>query len=330
VSASRSVLVTGATGSIGLQLVADLIVRGFRTRALIRHLSRAEALPRAVEVVEGGLEDVDAVRRATTDVDVVFHLAAKLHVGNPDESERGAYRRVNVDGTRNLVAAAQRAGVARFVFFSTIAVYGPSRRGQTLDETSPQAPDSWYAETKAEAEQVVLSTFPAVVLRLAAVYGPEMKGNYPRLVRALARGIFMPIGDGTNCRTVVHENDVIAAALLAAEHPEARGRIFNVTDGSVHTLRAIIAAVCTAQGRHPPRAYLPVSLARAAAGIVEDSCRLIGRRSPVGRVTIEKLVENVAVSGDLIQRELGFLPRVSLSNGWNETIATMRRNGATI
>jgi len=66
---------------------------------------------------------------------------------------------------------------------------------------------------------------------MAAIYGPRMKGNYPRLVKALSRGIFIPVGKGDNRRTLVHEEDAVRAAVLAAQHPRAAGRVYNVSDG---------------------------------------------------------------------------------------------------
>jgi UDP-glucose 4-epimerase len=327
VRSGETALVTGATGSIGPRLVIALIRRGYRVRVLVRRADPGGFSP-SVEVFEGRLEDREVLRRATRGADVVFHLAAKLHIVNPTVEQRGEYWSVNVDGTRTLVEAAEHVGIRRFVFFSTIAVYGKSRTGLVFDETSPIGPDSWYSETKAEGEQIVLAKVPAVVLRLAAVYGPSMKGNYPRLVRALARGFFVPIGNGTNRRTVVHEEDVVVAAVIAAEHPTAAGRVYNVTDGHVHSLNAVIAAVCAALGRRPPKAYVPASLAYVMAGIVEDVWRLGGRRTPIGRATIEKLLEDVAVLGNRVQQELAFSPQMDLLGGWNETVAELRRRGA--
>ena len=104
------------------------------------------------------------------------------------------------------------------------------------------------------------------VLRLGAVYGSRIKGNYRRLLIALARGRFVPIGPGSNRRTLVYDKDVGRAAMLAAVHPDAAGRIFNVTDGQIHTMEAIIETLCEALGRVPPRLTLPVGLIRRFAG----------------------------------------------------------------
>ena len=124
-------------------------------------------------------------------MDTVVHTAALLHIVNPPPELREKYERVNIGGTATVVEAAIKAGVKRVVLFSTIAVYGPSD-GRVLHEMSPTHPDTFYAQTKRAAEQIVLNAKGAdgqplgTVLRLGAVYGSRIKGNYERLTRALA------------------------------------------------------------------------------------------------------------------------------------------------
>ena len=144
---------------------------------------------------------------------------------------------------------------------------GPSD-GRVLNEMSPTHPDTFYAETKCAAEQIVLNARGAdgkplgAVLRLGAVYGSRIKGSYERLTRALAGNVgtrsgsfdrlrmsgklgnvprfpFIPVGNGLNRRTLIYDKDVGRAAALAVSHPAAAGRVFNVTDGGFHTLNEI-------------------------------------------------------------------------------------------
>jgi len=165
------------------------------------------------------------------------------------------------------------------------------------------------------------------VLRLGAVYGSRIKGNYERLTQALARNRFVPIGDGRNRRTLVYDKDVARAAALAVSHPDAAGRVFNVTDGAFHTVRDVIAAVCAALGRTPPRFSLPLPPIRLAAGLVEGVSRMMGFQPPIDRATIDKYTEDIAVSGEKIHTLLGFSPEYDLALGWYETVQEMRRYG---
>lgn len=318
----RTALVTGAGGAIGSTLVRRLLEQGYDVRALVRESAPTE-MPSGVEVFRGDIADCALVRQAVNGVNAVFHLAAKLHVNNPAPDLKDEYFRVNVEGTRCLAGAARAAGVDRLVFFSTISVYGSSQPNQLLDEETPLRPDSLYGETKIDGEKIVLAELPAVVLRVAAVYGPRMKGNYPRIVKALRRKRLALIGDGRNRRTLVHTDDVCDAAIAAAEQTTAVGQIYNVTDGQVHTMREIIAAIAAALEQRPPKLSLPVRPVRVVAGMLEDGLRIVGKNSPVGRATIDKLTEDVAVSGEKIQRELGFHARFDLRAGWRQTLEQM-------
>lgn len=323
------ILVTGATGAIGGRVVGALHSAGYRVRTFSVDESAPGFFPVSVDVLRGDITDVPAVEAAMAGVEAVVHMAALLHVVNPPPEMRESYEKVNVTGTTIVAAAAVKAGVKRLVFFSTIAVYGKSG-GEVLDETSPARPDTFYALTKLSAEQIVLAargeggTPIGIVLRLGAVYGTRIKGNYARLTCSLARGLFIPLGAGLNRRTLVYDKDVATAALLAVTHPAALGRIYNVTDGQYHRLRDIIAAICAALGRRAPGFQLPVGFIRFLAGILEAGARIIGVKPLVSNSTIDKYTEDIAVSGDLIRKELGFAHAYSLQEGWKETIQEMQ------
>ncbi|MDO9209450.1 MAG: hypothetical protein Q7V48_01670 [Deltaproteobacteria bacterium] len=143
----------------------------------------------------------------------------------------------------------------------------------------------------------------------------------------MARSRFIPVGNGLNRRTLVYDQDVGRAAVLAVSHPAAAGRVFNVTDGEFHTLNEIIESICSALGRKPPRFSLPVAPIRFAAGMLEDGARLFGCHSPITRATVDKYTEDVAVDSQRIQKELGFIPKYDLSAGWREVVQEMRRMG---
>jgi UDP-glucose 4-epimerase len=313
-------LVTGATGVIGPLLVKHLLDQGYEVRVLLRSLASPDFLPRSVQVFEGDITDSCSLDKAVSGADFIFHLAAKLHINDADPAIHAELNKVNVEGTRRLTEAARVAHTGRVIFFSTSNVYGPTRPGVLLDENSETNPKSCYAETKLLGEHIALAEAPTVVLRLAAVYGPRMKGNYKRLLHSLRRGRFVMVGNGINRRTLIHTNDVCSAALLAAEHPSAEGETYNLTDGEVHTVKEIITAICNALGKETPKLHLPVKLVSTCAGVFEDVSKTLGFRSSISRSTIEKFLEESAVSGEKIQRELGFRPKYDLWTGWQETV----------
>jgi nucleoside-diphosphate-sugar epimerase len=322
---NKFVLVTGATGAIGPCVVHALVQAGFRIRSFSVDIPISGMFPQSVEVLIGDVTDQVAVQSAMQGVDAVVHMAALLHIVNPPPEMREKYERVNIGGTATVVEAAIKAGVKRVVLFSTIAVYGPSD-GRVLNEMSPTHPDTFYAQTKRAAEQIVLNARGAdgqplgTVLRLGAVYGSRIKGNYERLTNALARNRFVPIGSGLNRRTLVYDKDVARAAALAVSHPAAAGQVFNVTDGGSHTLNEIIESICSALGRKPPRLSLPVGPTHTLIGLIEKGSHAVGLKPPVTKAIIDKYTEDIAVDGSLIQKELGFVPQYDLKAGWEETI----------
>lgn len=280
------VLVTGGTGAIGPAVVRELKDAGWTV-----DLFRRPA---------GDLRDPDSLRRAPAGADAVVHMAALLHTG------QGDFQALNVDATRTLVEASRGK---RFIFFSTIAVYGS---GGPFDEDSPLRPQTEYARTKLEAERIVLDA-GGIVLRVATVYGSRVKGNYASLVRAIARGTFPLIGDRENHRTLVHEADVAQAVVLALDGP-AGGRIYNVTDGATHAMHEIVDAIAEAMGKRSPRVRVPVSLVRAAGVVVPRIARLL-----------ENYLVEVRIDGSRIARELQFVPQYDLRSGWREALSCRKR-----
>ncbi|HAJ28085.1 MAG TPA: UDP-glucose 4-epimerase [Syntrophus sp. (in: bacteria)] len=331
-SSNPLVMITGATGAIGPRVVHALYHAGCRIRTFSVDAPASGMFPPQTDVIIGDVTKEADVESATQGVDAVVHLAALLHIVNPLPEMREKYEFINVGGTANVVDAAIGAGVMRVVFFSTIAVYGQAS-GCVIDEQSLAHPDTIYAQTKLAAEEIVLKAKGldgqplGVVLRLGAVYGSRIKGNYERLTRALARNRFIPIGNGLNRRTLVYDKDVGRAAVLAVSHPAAAGRIFNVTDGRFHTLNEIIESICTALGRKPPRLSLPCGIIRSVAGAIEGGYCIFGLTSPVTPEMVDKYTEDIAVSGNLIQKVLGFTPQYDLQAGWHETIGEMKYIG---
>jgi len=329
---TQTILVTGATGAVGPHVVQALGQAGFRIRSFAVNAPPMSLFPPSVENLIGDVTDQAAVQSAMRGVDVVVHMAALLHAFNPPPGMREKYKQVNVGGTATVVDTAIKAGVKRVILFSTIAVYGPSN-GSVFTERSSTNPDTFFAQNKVAAEQIVLNARDAgghplgTVLRLGAVYGSRIKGNYERLIQALARHRFIPVGNGLNRRTLVYDKDVGRAAVLAVSHPVAVGRVFNVTDGEFHTMNEIIEAICSALGHRPPAFRLPAGPVRRLAGIIEDGSRLCGLSAPVFRATIDKYTEDVAVDGREFYRQLGFIPEYDLAAGWRETVDEMGQSG---
>jgi len=325
------ILLTGATGAVGPIVVHALHDAGYSIRTLSIDPPPAGIWPDDAEALIGDVTDPVTVQSAMNGMDAVVHMAALLHILNPPPEMREKYEKVNVGGTATIVDAAIKMGIKRVVLFSTIAVYGSSE-GRVLNEKSPTRPDTFYAQTKFAAEKIVLNSMSydgqplGTVLRLGAVYGPRIKGNYERLTQALSHRRFIPIGNGLNRRTLIYDKDVGRAVVQVVSHPAAAGKLFNVTDGKFHTLNEIIESICNALGRTTPRFSLPVGPTRMLAGLVGAAANMIGLKSPVTQETVDKYTEDIAVDGNLFQKEIGFIPQYDLNAGWTATIRGMRKS----
>ena len=319
-------LVTGATGMIGPALVDQLLAENWTVRTLTHRAVDPTLFVAKVERFNGDIVDLDSLRPVMEGVDVVFHLAAKLHLNAPSPSLAQEYRRINVDGAMNVAKAAVDAGVKRMVHFSTISVYGPSFGRPPFTEASPLDPQSIYAETKQQSEEEIRKIFQKrplssfVVLRLAAVYGARLQGNYRTLVKAIRHGLFFPVGDGQNRRTMIYIDDLVRAAILAAVHPRAASAIFNVTDGRIHTLNEVVTAIAHALGKRSPRLRLPCRPVQAMAGLADRFSATLNLPAPKLHLLVDKVMEDVAARGDTLCRQLAFHPQYDLNLGWQTAL----------
>jgi UDP-glucose 4-epimerase len=308
-------LVTGATGVIGLTLVRALLAANWQVRTLSRS-ELSQSLP--VEHMTGDLTDPVVVERAVSGVDCVFHLAALLHVENPSPDLETAYYQINTQATEQLARAAYSNGIGRFVFFSTVKVYGVHSR-VPIPETHSTQPQSMYARSKLMAEERLQHVdVPWTILRLSPVYGPRMKGSWARLMRAIERGIFLPVGNMTNVHSLSHVDDVVKAALFAVSNPLCECQVYNVVTQETPTLYDILNAMYVTAGRKMPSIKLPSALVMPSADILDVVFGVAGKRSPVPKSALLQLIKDEAYSGQKL-REAGFVPAVNLSEGWRSS-----------
>jgi len=241
------IVVTGTSGFIGCRLAQILTDIGHEVVATGRtvnavetdRVKRLEKL--GIKVVTGSLLEAGFADRLVERCDAVIHLAAAQHEGNVPDSY---FREVNVEGTRALLDAAAKAGVRRFVYGSTIGIYGSARDGE-LDENSPPHPENIYGQTKYEAEQVVLQYAPRLqvcIARISETFGP---GDFRllKLFRGIERGTFPMLGSCENLRQVIYVDDLAKGLLLAAEHPAAVGQTFVFAGNEVMTTNAMVAHI---------------------------------------------------------------------------------------
>jgi nucleoside-diphosphate-sugar epimerase/GT2 family glycosyltransferase len=309
------VLVTGATGFVGRALCRQLAIDGMEVRAT----TRGVVLPLPLQYCPvGGIDESTDWQQALEGVDVVVHLAGRVHVMRDREQDPlTAFRRVNVHGTQRLAEAAAQAGVKRFVFLSSIKVNGEVTAGRGFCETDPPAPEDGYGVSKWEAEQYLnqmsaegrLST---TILRSPLIYGAGVKGNLYRLLQLCDLGLPMPLGGIDNRRSLVGLDNLIDALKLAMTSERASGRTYLVSDGEDLSTSDLIAHICHALGR-------PTRFLNAPQGVY----RLTGALSGQSEM-IDRLLNSLVIDNSRIRQELGWRPIQTMADGIAEMAAWYR------
>jgi len=299
-------LVTGGAGFIGSHIVEELLRRGVSVRVLDNFSSgkreNLAALRGDLEILEQDLRDEAAVKAATRDVELIFHLAAFISVPQSMLDPQECFE-TNVAGTLRLLEAARQAGVRKVVLSSSTAVYGDPDKFPT-DEETPLRPLSPYALSKQVNElygRLYTQTFklPVTALRYFNVYGPRQRPDsaYAAAIsiftRQLVRGQAITIyGDGKQSRDFIFVKDVVNANLLAAES-EAAGEVFNICTGYETTLLDLLETLSEISPRQPEvrfEAARPGDIYRSK-GSPKKAAEMLGFRA--GTSLAEGLAETV-------------------------------------
>ena len=341
----HKVLVTGASGFIGRALCSRLLAEGWRVRGTVRSNNQFTRLPDGVETIK-----IDSVgletdwSKALEGIDIVIHLAARVHVMKDSTADSPAeYRQVNVAGTEGLARGAVTKGVHRLVFMSSIKVNGEGTGGKSrghpseiekkkafhgvkrsevrgrggelkdvFSEKDVPEPQDPYAVSKWEAEQILNEIaadtgLEVAILRSPLVYGPGVRANFLKLMKIVQRGIPLPLGKVNNRRSLIYLENLADAIITCASHSKAKGQTYLVSDGEDLTTPDLIRRIASALGR-PARIFaFPTFWLRLAA-------RLLGKGAAVDR-----LLGTLTIDMSKIQRELEWTPPYKMNHGLRET-----------
>lgn len=299
---------------------------GQRVRALVRDRARAERFAcRGVELVEGDLRDPRSLERAVRGVDTVYHIAALFRPENVSREEMFA---VNRDATRALLAAAEAAGVRRFVHCSTIGVHGDVKHPPATED-SPYAPGDYYQESKTEGERIALEYMArgrmgVTVFRPGGIYGPGDL-RFLKLVRAVARGRFVMFGSGEILYQMIYIDDLVDGIVRCGTLDAAVGRVYILTGEPPVTLNRLVAIVAETCGVRPPRLRLPVTPLYLAGWLCELLCKPLGVNPPLYRRRVDFFRKTRAFDITRARRELGFAPVTDLATGLGRTLSWYRQ-----
>jgi nucleoside-diphosphate-sugar epimerase len=316
--------VTGATGLLGRGLVERLVERGWSVRALHRSPQDAAKLRTlGAEPFQGDLGDLASLRPGMTGADTVVHAAALFTMWAPASE----FNKANVDGARNMLAAAQAEGVARFVYISAAGVLmGDGEPMIDITEDRPLSYPSWapYLASKARAQNLVLKADNPAGMRTAAILPPFVWGvGMPMLnglVEDIKAGRFAWPAGGRQLMSTAHIDNVAAAAILAAERASG-GRAYLVTDGASQSMRSVIGQLAATQGVAIKANSAPITIAWFMATLMEFFWIAFERpgHPPLTRQMLRMMGWDFTVSDRRAREELGYAPVTT----WAEGIAQM-------
>jgi nucleoside-diphosphate-sugar epimerase len=309
-------LITGASGFVGCFLCPMLKASGFNVRAVTRNL--ASCIQAEEHVL---IHDINASTNwsgTMVGVDVVIHLAARVHVMLDTTSDPlTEFRSVNAIGTENLARSAAASGVKRLIYVSSVKVNGEATSdGRSYSEQDIPAPQDPYGVSKLEAEQVLHRVaketgLEVVIVRPPLVYGAGVKGNFAQMTAVLKRGVPLPFASVHNKRSLIYVGNLVDALLLCATHPAAAGQTYLVSDGDDLSTSELLRKLAVAMGNTPRLFACPTALLKLAG-------HLVGKSDQVAR-----LLGSLQVDSSKIRRELGWVPPYSLQQGLDKTVGVV-------
>ncbi|MCR9988029.1 UDP-glucose 4-epimerase family protein [Vibrio antiquarius] len=304
---NSKVLLTGGTGLVGGTLLEKL--------PMTTNVVGRSQPSRACRFFKGDLVDNPDYFEALSDVDVVVHCAARVHVMR-DESDEPLeeFRKVNTVATLNLARQASIFGVKRFIFVSSIKVNGESTNiGNPFTAVSPRAPKDWYGASKAEAEELLLKFghdvgMEVVIIRPTLVYGPGAKANFASLMNLVSKGTPLPFGCITNNkRSLVSVDNLVDLIITCIDHPNAANQVFLVSDDHDLSTSEMVRHMAKALGK--PTWQLPVPVwCYKLAGKVFNKVDVVDRLTGSLQIDISHTKET-----------LDWVPPQSLQEGFKQT-----------
>ena len=323
------ILVTGGTGFTGKALVKRLIEGGHQVRALDykEGLKTEELRKWGAEVLIGSVTDKSVVEKSMPGVEVVHHLAAAFRELNVPDTY---YHEVNVGGTRNVLEAALRQGVKKFIYCSTCGVHGNIDHPPGGEE-APIQPADYYQATKYEAEPVVNEYYKkgmkTVILRPAAIYGPGDPERFYMIFKRVAKGSFPMFGKGKTFYHPLYIDNLIDALMLAMEQEKGNGQAYLIADEEYLEIKELVRKVGLAMEIDVKIKHYPIAPLIIAGHFFEKVCKPLKITPPIFPRRVDWYRQNRAFKIDKAKQELGYQPQIGIDEGLKRTAEWYKKEG---
>jgi nucleoside-diphosphate-sugar epimerase len=307
-------LITGSTGFLGKALCKNLKIKKHLIHTAIR--SENQILIEGTKSFNvGDICSTTKWKNALMGIDCVIHCAARTHVMKEEKKNQLlSYRKINVEGTKNLAIQAASQGVKRFIFISSIKVNGEQTVGcSSFNSNNNPKPEDAYGISKWEAEQTLwniskLTGLEVVIIRPPLVYGEEVKGNFLRLLDLIYKGVPLPLAGIKNNRSFLGIENLIDAITQCIDHPKASGNTFLISDLECISTSDLINKLARLM-KKPSRLFsVPISLIKLIGYITGKS------------LEIKRLLYSLQVDSSNIRKALGWTPPFSLDEGLKKTV----------
>ncbi len=323
----EKVLVTGATGFTGKALCERLVAENKKVTAFVRPSSDTSRLQKiGVDCRQTDITNPTEVEKNFTGFSIVYHIAAAYRT---EHSTEDIYHLVNAEATRNLLEAAKKTGVGRFVHCSTVGVQGEID-DPPADEEYRFKPGDHYQESKKEGELLALEYFrkglPGTVFRPVGIYGPG-DTRFLKLFKPVSKGTFVMIGSGKVLYHMTYIDDLIDGILLCGTRPEALGEVFTLGGERYTTLRELVDLIAEVLEKPKTGIRIPYKPVYFASIICDKLCKQIGVSPPIYPRRVEFFSKDRAFSIDKAKRLLGYTPKVGLREGLSRTAAWYKEQG---
>jgi len=301
------VLVTGAGGFVGYELVKNLRAKNIEVKALIRNKAQTEKLEKlGAQVVIGDIKNKDQMLNAAKGVEKIFHIAALFRQAGLPDSE---YYKVNLEGTRNLLDAAVENSIKHFIHCSTVGVHGNVEH-PPADENTPFGPGDIYQVTKLEGEKLVLKyareeKLNARVIRPAMIYGPNDSRMF-KLFKMVANKRFFYVGKGNALVHFVDVRDLAEAFYLAGQKEDINGEVFIVAGESPKSLKEVTQKIAEIYKVEKPWLHLPVKPMQWLGVICETVCTPFKINPPIFKRRVDFFTKNRSFNSEKAKRILGY------------------------
>ena len=317
-----SILVTGATGFTGKNLLKYLLNKDNKVNVIVRDKTKLDSLAQHpnINIFEGNIYDEKIVNAAMKGVKKVFHVAAIYRTsGIPDK----VYWDTHVKATELLMEAALNEGVERFVHTSTVGVHGDVGTDKPANEKSPHKPGDIYQVTKLEAEKKVHKFYKEKglalsVIRPTAIYGPGDL-RLLKLFKIASHKISIILGDGKIKYHMVYIDDLIQAYILASEVKEAIGESFIIGGNEIYTLNELLAAISDVLDKPKTKIHLPAKPFQILGSVMEKIFIPIGISPPIYRRRVDFFTKSRAFDISKAKKILKYQPQTSLREGIKKT-----------